>query len=222
MVLGLLTSVICGGGSAAQAVFLAKSIAALSLPLSEHAEIRRQAGFWSPKYLMLVFAQFLALIAYGIALNFGAGRLTRRIRDQGFRHILRQDIAYFDKNSSGALTSFLSTEATHLAGLSGIPLMVVLSLLTTQIAASDIGLVAAWKLSLVRICTISLLLACGYIRSAMLVTFQAEKKKVHESSASYACEAISAVWAVASLTREGEVVNHYQKQLREISRHLIV
>lgn len=64
MVFGLLLSAICGGGYPTQAVFLAKSITALSLPLSEHAEIRRQANFWSLMYLMLAFVQLFALRSY--------------------------------------------------------------------------------------------------------------------------------------------------------------
>ena len=222
MVFGILLSAICGGGNPTQAVFLAKSITALSLPLSEHAEIRRQANFWSLMYLMLAFVQLLALISQGIAFSYCAERLTHRVRDQAFRHILRQDIAYFDKNSSGSLTSFLSTETTHLAGLSGITLMTLLLLITTLVAASAIGLAVGWKLSLVCISTIPLLLACGYFRLAMLVTFQKKKKKVHEESASYACEATSAIRTVASLTRENDVWNHYREQLLGQSRQLVV
>ncbi len=222
MVFGLLLSAICGGGNPTQAVFLAKSITALSLPLSEHAEIRRQANFWSLMYLMLAFVQLLAFISQGIAFSYCAERLTHRVRDQAFRYILRQDIAYFDKNSSGALTSFLSTETTHLAGLSGITLMTLLLLITTLVAASAIGLAVGWKLSLVCISAIPLLLACGYFRLAMLVTFQKEKKKIHEESASYACEATSAIRTVASLTREDEVWNHYHEQLLGKSRQFVL
>ena len=222
MVFGLSLSTICGGGNPTQAVFLAKSITALSLPLSERAEIRRQANFWSLMYLMLAFVQLIALISQGIAFTYCAERLTHRVRDQAFRYILRQDIAYFDKHSSGALTSFLSTETTHLAGLSGITLMTLLLLITTLVAASAIGLAVGWKLSLVCISTIPLLLACGYFRLAMLVTFQKEKKKVHEESASYACEATSAIRTVAFLTRENDVWNHYHEQILGQSRQLVV
>ena len=222
MVFGLLLSAICGGGNPTQAVFLAKSITALSLPLSERAEIRRQANFWSLMYLMLAFVQLIALISQGIAFSYCAERLIHRSRDQAFRYILRQDIAYFDKNLSGALTSFLSTETTHLAGLSGITLMTFLLLITTLVASSAIGLAVGWKLSLVCISTIPLLLACGYFRLAMLVKFQKEKKKVHEESASYACEAASAIRTVAFLTREEDVWNHYHNQLLGQSRQLVV
>lgn len=222
MVFGLSLSAIGGGGNPTQAVFLAKSITALSLPLSERAEIRRHANFWSLMYLMLAFVQLIALISQGIAFAYCAERLIHRSRDQAFRYILRQDIAYFDKNLSGALTSFLSTETTHLAGLSGITLMTFLFLITTLVASSAIGLAVGWKLSLVCISTIPLLLACGYFRLAMLVKFQKEKKKVHEESAGYACEATSAIRTVASLTREDDVWNHYHEQLLGQSRRLVI
>ncbi|KAL4814753.1 P-loop containing nucleoside triphosphate hydrolase protein [Aspergillus spinulosporus] len=193
MVFGLSLSAICGGGNPTQAVFFAKCITALSLPLSESSEIRRQANFWSLMYLMLAFVQLLALISQGIAFSYCAERLTHRVRDQAFRYILRQDIAFFDKRPSGALISFLSTETSHLAGLSGITLMTILLLVTTLAAACAIGLAVGWKLSLVCMSTIPLLLACGYFRLAMLVRLEKEKKKAYESPASYACEATSAI-----------------------------
>ncbi|KNG89222.1 multidrug resistance protein 1, 2, 3 (p glycoprotein 1, 2, 3) [Aspergillus nomiae NRRL 13137] len=203
------------------AVFFAKCITALSLPLSERSEIRRQANFWSLMYLMLAFVQLLVIICQGTAFSYCAERLTHRVRDQAFRYILRQDIAFFDKRSSGALTSFLSTETSHLAGLSGITLMTILLMVTTLIASCAIGLAVGWELSLVCMSTIPLLLACGYFRLAMLVRLEKEKKKAFEQSASYACEATSAIRTVASLTRESDVCNHYHEQLLSQGRRLV-
>ena len=173
-------------------------------------------------YLMLAFVQLLALICQGVAFSYCAERLTHRVRDQAFQYILRQDITFFDKNSSGALTSLLSTDTTHLAGLSGITLMTILLLVTTLVAACAIGLAVGWKLSLVCISTISILLACGFFRLSMLVRFEKEKKKAYEQSASYACEAISAIRTVASLTREDDVWNHYHEQLLGQGRKLVM
>lgn len=70
MVFGLSLSAVVGGNNPTQVVFLAKSITALSLLLSEHAEIRRQANFLSLIYLMLAFVQLLALtLRFHIAQN---------------------------------------------------------------------------------------------------------------------------------------------------------
>ncbi|KAJ5120788.1 GTPase-activating protein [Penicillium bovifimosum] len=221
MIFGVFLAIICGGGNPTQAVFFSKCITALSLPLSESSEIRRQANFWSLMYLMLAFVQLLALISQGIAFSYCAERLTHRVRDRAFRYILRQDIAYFDKRSAGALTSFLSTETSQLAGLSGITLMTILLLVTTLVASCAIGLAVGWKLSLVCMSTIPLLLACGYFRLAMLVRLEREKKKAYEDSASYACEATSAIRTVASLTREGDICSHYHEQLLSQGRSLV-
>ncbi|KAJ5959584.1 multidrug resistance protein 1 [Penicillium vulpinum] len=221
MIFGILLAIICGGGNPTQAVFFSKCIAALSLPLSESSEIRRQVNFWSLMYLMLAFVQLLALISQGIAFSYCAERLTHRVRDRAFRYILRQDIAYFDTRSAGALTSFLSTETSQLAGLSGITLMTILLLITTLVASCAIGLAVGWKLSLVCISTIPLLLACGYLRLAMLVRIEREKKRAYEDSASYACEATSAIRTVASLTREDDICSHYHEQLLWQGRSLV-
>ncbi|DAA75328.1 TPA_exp: Uncharacterized protein A8136_1725 [Trichophyton benhamiae CBS 112371] len=221
MVFGILLGIVCGGGNPTQAVFFSKCITVLSLPLSESSEIRRQVNFWSLMYLMLAFVQLLALTTQGIMFSHCAERLIHRVRDQTFRHILRQDIAYFDKRSAGALTSFLSTETSQLAGLSGITMMTILLMVTTLVAACTIALAVGWKLGLVCISTIPLLLACGYFRLVMLVRLEREKKKAYADSASYACEATSAIRTVASLTREDDICSHYHAQLLSQGRSLV-
>jgi len=129
--------------------------------------------------------------------------------------MLRQDIGYFDKdeNTAGALTSFLSTQTTHAAGLSGATLGTILNVLTTLVAGFIIALILGWKLALVCISTVPVLLGCGFFRFWMLARFEARSKIAYEKSASYACEATSAIRTVASLTREKDVWEHYHQQL---------
>lgn len=128
MLMGLFWSIIAGGGNPTQAVFFAKSIVALSLPPSQYGKLRHDANFWSLMYLMLAVTQIIAFSAQGVAFAICSEKLVHRARDQAFRAMLRQDIAFFDKeeNSAGALTSFLSTETTHLAGMSGTTLGTIL------------------------------------------------------------------------------------------------
>lgn len=225
MVLGLFFSIICGGGNPTQAVFFAKEIISLSIVLVNQithqpipgakSELRSHVDFWSLMYLMLAFVQFSAFCIQGVAFAFCSERLIHRVRDRAFRTMLRQDIAFFDKeeNTAGALTSFLSTETTHVAGLSGVTLGTILTVLTTLIAAICLSIAVAWKLALVCIATIPVLLACGFFRFWLLAQFQRRAKKAYEKSASYACEATSAIRTVASLTRENDVLKHYEDSL---------
>lgn len=220
MLVGLFWSIIAGGGNPTQAVFFAKSIVALSLPPSMYDQLRDDVNFWSLMYLMLAITQFIAFCGQGVAFAYCSERLVHRARDQAFRTMLRQDIAFFDKeeNSAGALTSFLSIETTHLAGMSGTTLGTILVVTTTLVAAISLSCAIGWKLALVCTATIPILLGCGFFRFWMLAKFQERAKKAYEGSASYACEATSAIRTVASLTREDDVWEHYHQSLVEQSK----
>jgi ATP-binding cassette subfamily B (MDR/TAP) protein 1 len=230
MFVGLIFSIICGGGNPTQAVFFAKEIIALSIPLSDPKtgapisgaahRIRHEVNFWSLMYLMLAFVQFGAFCTQGVAFAFCSERLIHRVRDRAFRTMLRQDIEFFDKeeNTAGALTSFLSTETTHVAGLSGVTLGTLLTVTTTLIAAITVGTAIAWKLALVCIATIPVLLGCGFFRFWMLAQFQRRAKRAYEKSASFACEATSAIRTVASLTREEDVLRIYIESINVQAR----
>lgn len=233
MLVGLVASIICGGGNPTQAVFFAKQIMALSVSLKTPAgvpipgaahKILHEVSFWSLMYLMLAFIQFIAFCVQGIAFAFCSERLIHRVRDRAFRSMLRQDIEFFDKeeNTSGALTSFLSTETTHVAGLSGVTLGTLLNVITTLIASCVLGIAIAWKLALVCIATIPVLLACGFFRFWMLAQFQQRAKKAYEHSASFACEATSAIRTVASLTREADVLGTYIDSINTQSKKSLI
>ena len=232
MLVGLAFCIVAGGGNPTQAVFFGQAIVALSLPPSMYATLRSRADFWSLMYLMLAFTQILAFSIQGIAFAYCSERLIHRARDKAFRVMLRQDIAFFDReeNSAGSLTSFLSTETTHLAGMSGVTLGTILVVTTTLIAAISLSCALNYKLALVCTATIPILLSCGFLRFWMLARFQARAKKAYESSASYACEATAAIRTVASLTREDDVWEHYhqavvaqeQKSLQSILRSSIL
>jgi len=164
---------------------------------------------------MLALVQLIFFIVQGFSFAYCSERLVHRSRDQSFRTMLRQDISFFDReeNTAGALTSFLSTETTHLAGMSGVTLGTILQVLTTLIVCYVVSLAVGWKLALVCIATVPIVLGCGFFRFWMLARFQQRAKRAYEKSASYACEATSAIRTVASLTREVDVWEHYHEQI---------
>ena len=215
MLVGLVFSIIAGAGNPTQSVFFAEEIVALSLRPSMYSKLRHDADFWALMYLMLALVQILSFSAQGIAFAYCSERLVHRARDKAFRTMLRQEISFFDKeeNSAGALTSFLSTETTHLAGMSGVTLGTILVVCTTLIAAIALSCAMNYKLALVCAATIPILLACGFLRFWMLARFQERAKKAYEGSASFACEATAAIRTVASLTREEDVWEHYHQSI---------
>ncbi|KAJ5584031.1 ABC multidrug transporter mdr1 [Penicillium hispanicum] len=224
LVIGLLFSCLAGGGQPTQAFLYAKAISSLSLPKSQYAKLRSDANFWSLMFLVVGIVQFFTFSIHGLAFALCSERLIRKARSKAFRIMLRQDINFFDKeeNSTGALTSFLSTETKHLSGVSGQTLGTILMTSTTLIAAIVVSLSFGWKLALVCISVVPVLLACGFYRFYMLAAFQQRSKAAYESSASYACEATSAIRTVASLTRESDVWDAYHSQLEAQARQSLI
>jgi ATP-binding cassette subfamily B (MDR/TAP) protein 1 len=161
-------------------------------------------------YLVLALVIFIAQIGQGVAFAKCSAILIHKARDQAFRMMLRQDVTFFDENTAGALTSFLSTDATHVAGLSGATLGTLLTVTTTLVSSIILALAFGWKLALVCVSAVPVILGCGFFRFYMLAHFQRRSKKAYKMSASYASEAISAIRTVASLTREKDVLANYQ------------
>merc|ERR1712000_790522 len=197
-------------------VFFAKSIIALSKPLTMRHQIRHDVDFWALMYLMLAFVDLIAMVIQGIAFAYCSESLVQRARDGAFRRFLRQDISFFDedKNSTGALTSFLSTETTHISSISGATLGTLISCSTTLVVAIVISLAIGWKLALVCMCALPVILGTGFFRFWILAKFSATAQKAYEKSAGYACEHTNAIRTVASLTTEREIYNEYRSQLR--------
>jgi len=215
MAIGLACSLVCGGGYPTQAVLFAKSVVTLSQPPEKYGQLRKDANFWSGMYLMLAIAQFLAHCTQGYCFAYCSECLIRRVRNKAFCTMLRQEISWFDReeNTAGALTSFLSTETTHLSGMSGVTLGTILNVMTTLIASIILSCAIGWKLALVCTATIPILLSCGFFRFWMLAQFQKRSKVAYEKSASYACEATAAIRTVASLARENDVWQQYHREL---------
>lgn len=226
MLFGLFWAIISGGGNPVGAIFFGKAVQEFSTPITNDTRhhVRTELSFWALMYLMLGFVMFLAYASQGVAFAVCAEKLIHRVRDRAFRTILRQDVEFFDReeNSAGALTSFLSTQTIHVAGLSGVTLGTILSVLSTLVSACALSLAIGWKLALVCISTIPILLGCGFFRFWMLAQFQQRAKKAYEKSASYACEATSAIRTVASLTREDDVLEHYNADLRAQGRRSLI
>ncbi|KAJ5827488.1 ABC transporter integral membrane type 1 [Penicillium robsamsonii] len=215
MVWGLFFSIITGAGNPTQAVFYGKTIAALSLPPDMYGKLRHDVNFWSLMYLMLGGTAFLGWGASGLCFAYCSERLIHRARDHSFRAMLHQDIFMFDNPafSAGSLTSSLSTDATNLAGMSGVTLGSIFIVSTTLVAGIAVSIAIGWKLGLVCTATIPIVLTCGLVRLKILGDMARQSKAAYAASANYACEASSAIKTVASLNLESHVQQEYHSIL---------
>ncbi|OQE06883.1 hypothetical protein PENVUL_c016G07224 [Penicillium vulpinum] len=224
MIWGLFFSIVTGAGNPTQAVFYGKAIAAMSLPPDMYGKLSHDVNFWSLMYLMLGFTAFLGWGASGLCFAYCSERLIHRARDRSFRAMLHQDIFMFDKAefSSGSLTSSLSTDATNLAGMSGVTLGSIFIVSTTLVAGVAVSIAIGWKLGLVCTATIPIVLTCGLVRLKILGEIARQSKAAYAASATYACEASSAIKTVASLNLESHVQREYHNILESQRQKSVV
>ena len=173
MAFGLFVSILAGGIQPSQAVLFAKAVTTLTLPSSEYLKLRNDANFWSLMFLAVGLATFLLYSVQGTSFAYSSEKMIYRARSTAFRALLRQDVAFFDReeNSTGALTSSLSAEVKHLTGISGVTLGTLLIVSVNLVASLTVALIMGWKLALVCISAVPVLLACGFLRVWLLDKF---------------------------------------------------
>ncbi|KAK9719748.1 hypothetical protein K7432_004602, partial [Basidiobolus ranarum] len=198
------------------AIVFAGVIEAFSIQ-NDDAKRNHDINFWSLMFLIIAIVMFIAQTAQGTFFGISGERLTERIRSLSFATMLRQEIGWFDRdhNSTGTLVSALSTDATHVQGVSGSTFGTILQVIVNIIGGFIVGLCYGWKLTLVVMTCVPLLMAAGVIRMKMMNGYQEQTKVAYEHSAQLACEAASSIRTVASLTREKDVCRMYHAELEE-------
>ncbi|GFO24715.1 multidrug resistance protein 1 [Plakobranchus ocellatus] len=142
--------------------------------------------------------------------------LTTRLRDLTFRSMLRQDIAFFDhpKNSVGALTTRLATDASLVQGVTGVRLGSTLMNLANMGTAIVISFVYSWKLTLLIIGFMPFIVLGGLMEIKLLTGQAGKNKEALEGAGKIAVECIENMRTVASLLKEPEFFNLYVTSLK--------
>lgn len=169
------------------------------------------ANFWAAMFVVIAFVTFFSNFLMNTLFGMASELLTERIRNKTFDAILKQDIAFFDNgaNTTGSLTSRLSSDAQKIQGISGVTLGTLLTVLTNLIGGIIVALIYGWKLGLVATCCLPVLVFAGAFRIVIITYFSEKARGAYEKSAQVACEAVAAIRTVQSLTKEDHVLGRY-------------
>ncbi|XP_065843600.1 ATP-dependent translocase ABCB1-like [Oscarella lobularis] len=143
-------------------------------------------------------------------------KLTMRLRALSFRAILRQEIGWFDhpKNSTGALTTRLSSDASLVQGASGIQIGVGVDMSTNMTAGLIVAFVFGWKLALVILACMPIITIAGTLQMKAYTGHAKKHRKYAEELGKIATGATDNIRTVAALTKEQTFYEMYSKQLK--------
>ncbi|CAF4225852.1 unnamed protein product, partial [Rotaria sordida] len=212
LLLGGIFSLISGATQPLFALFLAKIFSLFVEPNLE--EQKRLINIYAACTFLtgLVAAVTQLLINVGFAKS--GEELTMRMRKLIFSAILRQEMSYFDyeTNSSGALITRLSIDASSLKGMTGARIGTILQALSATITCLAVAFSVGWKLAFVVICFVPQILFGGIVqgRKQNNIAKSKDKSSFTEQGGQYATQAIEHIRTVVAIHQEKHFIDLYE------------
>ncbi|KAI3944734.1 hypothetical protein MKW98_021192 [Papaver atlanticum] len=167
-------------------------------------EQRRDSVFWSLMFVALGCSSLTFIPMQQYLIGLAGGKLVQRIQSMCFRKVVHQEMSWFDDNanSSGAIETWLSTDALRVQNLVGDSLSLWVQNLTTNVAA----------LTLVILAVLPLLASEGYLRMKFLQSSNGDSTVKYEEANQVAYGAVAGIRTVASFNAEGKLVHLYKNK----------
>lgn len=130
--------------------------------------------------------------------------------------MLRQDLRFFDRpeNNTGALATRVDSNPQAILELMGYNIALVFMGILNVTACSILAIAHSWKIGLVVVCAgLPPLIGTGYLKVRSDAKLDRTISERHDTSASIASEAVSAIRTVSSLAIEENVLSRYTAEL---------
>ncbi|KAG5297998.1 ABC multidrug transporter [Histoplasma ohiense] len=205
----------CGSAFAIQSYIFAQLTAVFQL---SGDQLINRSEFWALMFFILALGVGFFYFVLGFSSTSLSANICGTYRQQYFEHIIAKPIEFFDEegNSTGSLTSRLSTDPTQLQELVGHQMAFPLISVFNVIGCVSVAFSFGWKLTLVAIFSaFPLIILAMFIRVRYEIQFEKLNAAVFESSSQFASEAISAFRTVTSLTLEDTVTTRYSALLQD-------
>ncbi|XP_042306075.1 bile salt export pump-like isoform X5 [Sceloporus undulatus] len=213
MVIGSLGAAVNGAVSPLYALLFSQILGTFSL--LDEEEQRSQINSICLLFVVVGIISFVTQFLQGYTFAKSGELLTRRLRKIGFQAMLGQEIGWFDdhRNSPGALTTRLATDASQVQGATGTQIGMIVNSLANIGAAVIIAFYFSWKLSLVITCFLPFLALSGMVQSQMLTGFASQDKEAMDATGMISNEALTNIRTVAGIGKEKTFIDAYERKL---------
>uniref|UniRef100_A0A6Q2XFI1 Bile salt export pump n=1 Tax=Esox lucius TaxID=8010 RepID=A0A6Q2XFI1_ESOLU len=213
MLFGTVGAAINGGVNPMYSLLFSQILATFSIP---DPEVQRKEIDGICVFFVLVgVISFMTQMLQGYAFSKSGELLTRRLRRMGFQAMLGQEVGWFDdhRNSPGALTTRLATDASQVQGATGSQIGMIVNSITNIGVAIIISFYFSWKLSLVIMCFLPFLALSGGFQAKMLTGFAKQDKEAMEAAGQISSEALNNIRTIAGLGKEQSFVEMFETHL---------
>ncbi|EYC17794.1 hypothetical protein Y032_0029g1873 [Ancylostoma ceylanicum] len=140
-------------------------------------------------------------------------RQVYQIRNRYFAAVLRQDMAWFDKNESGALTTRMSDGIDRIRDGIGDKLGAMFAYVATFIAGMNVALWNSWQMTLVMIAFFPVFFGPLTVASKIMAAIVPKEQKAYANAGATAEEVIHGIRTVVAFNGQEKEIKRYDSHL---------
>ncbi|XP_011868087.1 PREDICTED: multidrug resistance protein homolog 49 isoform X2 [Vollenhovia emeryi] len=146
-------------------------------------------------------------------LNIAASRQISRVRKMFLRAVLRQDMSWYDTNTSTNFASRINEDLEKMKEGMGEKLSIITYLVTSFFASVIISFVYGWKLTLVMLSCAPIIIITTAIVAKVQSSLSAKELAAYGQAGSVAEEVLAAIRTVVAFNGEQKEVERYSEKL---------
>ncbi|XP_071591272.1 ATP-dependent translocase ABCB1 isoform X2 [Heliangelus exortis] len=170
---------------------------------------------YSYYYSAIAAAVLLAAYAQTSFWTLAAGRQIKKIRENFFHAIMRQEIGWFDVNDVGELNTRLLDDVSKINEGIGDKIALLIQSLTAFLTGFTVGLIRGWKLTLVILAVSPVLGLSATLWAKVLSSFTDKEQAAYAKAGAVAEEVLGAVRTVIAFGGQEKEIKRYYKNLED-------
>ncbi|CAD6186832.1 unnamed protein product [Caenorhabditis auriculariae] len=167
------------------------------------------------KYVYLGCGVFLAAMIQATCFLTICENLVNRLRREFFRSILRQDITWYDKNTSGTLATKLFDNLERVKEGTGDKLGLMIQFVAQFFGGFIVAFTYDWKLTLIMMSLAPFMIICGAFIAKLMASASTEEAKKYAVAGGLAEEVLTSMRTVIAFNGQKYECNRYDEALQD-------
>ncbi|XP_074721099.1 phosphatidylcholine translocator ABCB4-like [Strix uralensis] len=177
-------------------------------------EMTRYAYYYSGIGAGVLFAAYVQVSFWTLA----AGRQIKRIRQELFHAVMRQEIGWFDVNDVGELNTRLVDDISKINEGIGEKIAMFFQAVATFFTGFIVGFTKGWKLTLVILALSPVLGFSSALWAKIISAFTNKELTAYARAGAVAEEVLAAIRTVVAFGGQRKEIERYQKKLEDAKR----